>query len=147
VFSRIKAGSPYEWSVAGAQIMVSDSPVLTILTLPPAGTEVTVDVSVTNALNIRAKGEFIFTTAQAATGSSEHYRQLDCSLRNLRTINLYIPPWVPNEAGNVQLRPEQLASIRDQAQQIALAAKRVIAAVKVVNIVEEHADKQRAARA
>jgi len=136
-----QTGLTYKWTLTGAQAAVTTDPVLTIGHLPARGKKVTVRVLVTNGSGVGARGKYTFTVSQQATGKNELYRQLDCSLRNLRAINVN-PPWVPIEAGEVQLTAKQLTSIRDQAERLTIAAKRVIAAVDAVQIVEDRADEQ-----
>jgi hypothetical protein len=118
---------------------------LTIPKLPAEGTNVKLSVTVTNASNVRAKGAYTFAVVQRATAVTGHFRQLDCSLRNLRAVNLYLPPWVPVENGELQLDSARLTRIRDQAQRIGVAAKRVVAAINAINIMKKEASEERAA--
>ncbi len=127
----------YRWKVSGAHIAVNDQPALTIPHLPAAGTQVTVSVTVTNGVNIRGVGKYTFTTVGSAAGATQHIQMLDCSLQNLRAANLAVPPWIPVEQGKMQLDNERLAAIRNQAQRIAAAAQKVIAAVNAMNVVDK----------
>ncbi len=65
----------YEWSVDGAVPVATDRPVLTIASLPRAGSEVTIKVTVSNADKIHSSGGFTFTTSGKETGldSLERY--------------------------------------------------------------------------
>jgi hypothetical protein len=125
-------GLTYNWMVAGANAAITDQPTLTIASLPAAGTKVTINVSLSNAVGIRAEGKYDFTTTQRQTGFREQVRQLDCSLRQLRAINAQIAPWVPVERGEILLDAEQLARIENESKSVALAAQRVLAAAKAV---------------
>lgn len=125
-------GLTYNWAVAGANAAIIDEPTLTIASLPAAGTKVTINVSLSNAVGIHAEGKYEFTTTQRQTGFREQVRQLDCSLRQLRAINAQILPWLPVERGEILLDAEQLARIEIESKSVALAAQRVLAVAKAV---------------
>ncbi len=123
-------GLTYNWTVVGATVQYNTSPTLTISPLPPPGSKVTIDVTLTNAVGIRAKGKLEFTTTQLRTGLQEELRHLNCSLRQLKAIDTRIPPNVPVEEVTILQDPEQLTRIEVQARSMAAAAERVVAAVK-----------------
>jgi hypothetical protein len=122
-----ESGLVYHWTVSGAIAPVTDQPVLSIPTLPAAGTTVTVSVSVRNSVGLQATGSLTFNTAQKITGLAELLRQLDCSIQRFRAINSNIPRQVPVDGGSpLNLSPEQMTQIKVQAQRVAQAAKALI---------------------
>jgi hypothetical protein len=123
-------GLVYHWSVNGAVININNSEVLSIPNLPVAGTKVIINVTVTNAYKIHAKGTLEFTVNHKATGLAEQIRELDCLLRNIKNMNIYIPPWVPIE--DVELDKERLVRLEKQSRQIILGAKKVIATINKI---------------
>jgi hypothetical protein len=128
-------GLTYEWSVSGAAIGTNTAPTLNIPALPPAGTHVTVNVSVKNASGIGARGKYEFTTAERETGLRAELREFNCSLRRLDYYKTsFLPPWVlvEDETLEVSLETERVAKIRDEAQQVAEAADRVVTAMDAV---------------
>jgi hypothetical protein len=126
-----QSGLVYAWSVTGATAKSNSSPTLTIESLPPAGSNVSITVRLTNAHGMAAEGTLEFTTVQLRTGLQEQIRYLNCSMRQLRAINTRIPPNVPVELGGDLVRDlEQLVFIEIQSRQIAAAAERVDVSVK-----------------
>jgi len=125
-----QAGFAYRWTVTGAAAQNATAPKLTISSLPARRTRVTINVTLTNSDGFQAKGALSFTTVALATGLREELRRLDCSVRWLKSINLWIPPNVPVEEAALRQDPEQLTRLEAQSRQLAAAAERVAASVK-----------------
>jgi hypothetical protein len=124
-------GLVYSWSVSvnGVVIQVDNTPVLSIPSLPAAGTIVTVDVTVKNSSAIQASGQFTFTTVRKTTGLGELEREVDCYLRNIKNLTASIPPWVPIEKDGGR---EQLTKIENQFRQVIQTAEQVIASLNKI---------------
>lgn len=118
-----QAGLSYKWRVTGAAITVNDDPVLTIPQLPGRGARVSVNVTVTNAGGVGATGAFQFTVLDSKVTLNGRLRVLDCHLRQLASINPFVPPWVPVEEGDIKVSVAQLTKIVAQAEKVAAAAK------------------------
>jgi len=128
-------GLTYNWTVTGATAPVTNAATLSIPSLPPVGSKVTISVILKNALGIQANGKLEFSTTQLRTGVREEIRRLNCSLRQLKAIDRYIPPNVPVEEVEILRDLEQLTRIEAQAGQMAAAAERLVASVKATRAV------------
>jgi hypothetical protein len=89
----------YKWIVTGAAAPQTDQPTLTIPSLPPAGTHVTIVLEIKNTSRIHAKGTFDFTTTSEQYTLDEMIREANCRVSRYNEINKYIPPWLPVELG------------------------------------------------
>jgi hypothetical protein len=127
-----RRGLTYNWTVIGAVAQNANTPTLSISPLPSRGIQVIVNVTLTNAVGIQAKGTLQFSTAPLRTGLSEELRQLNCRLRQLKAINLRIPPNLPIEEKSLLKDVEQLTRMEAQAQQLQVTAERVAASTKAV---------------
>jgi hypothetical protein len=123
-------GLTYNWTVTGAMAPITNTGTLTIPTLPTPGTRVTIHVTLKNALGIQASGKLEFDTAQLRTGFREEIRRLNCSLRELKAIDTWIPTRVPIEEVEILKDLEQLTRIEIQSRRMAAAAERLVASVK-----------------
>lgn len=136
---RDHTGLTYKWTVSGAAAPVTNASTLDIPSLPAAGTKVTVEATLTNAYGIHSTGTFTFTTAQKESGMQEAVRWLQCYLGQVKTINNYIPPWVPIEEGGIPI--EQLVKIEQQAKQMIVAIKRVVASIEVIRAEQDERER------
>jgi len=90
-------GYVFSWLVTGATHGPDNDRELTIDQLPPAGTAVTVEVTVTNSQGLKASGSFSFVTISGPTSLKELDNELRCRLSRFRNGTVSIPPWVPIE--------------------------------------------------
>ena len=122
-------GLTYHWDVTNASAQNAAAHVLTIASLPPAGTKVTIKVAVRNDDGIHSQGSYEFTTVAQRTGLKEELRKLNCRLEHLQEINVQIPPNVPVELVTIRQDLEPLEVIEAQALQLVAAAELLISSV------------------
>ncbi|WP_047496068.1 hypothetical protein [Terriglobus sp. TAA 43] len=116
-------GLTFAWSVMGATPVATNTPTLTITALPAAGTNVTINLTVTNPQGLSAKGTYTFQTVSQRLSIKQLEAELACRLAKFRNGNLSIPRWVPIErGGSIQ---EQLKAVEAQTQ----AATKSISAI------------------
>lgn len=130
-----QTGLVFSWSVTGATASAIDLADLTISSLPAAGTNVTVAVTVRNAQGLQATGSLAFQTIQAPTGLGALQNELRCRLAGLRNGTLSIPPWIPIEKSASP--PEQLALFEKQLHQLTREAARAATLVQSVRNLEK----------
>jgi hypothetical protein len=123
-------GYAFSWSVTGATPGATDGPELTIDQLPPAGTAVTVEVTVTNSQGLQAAGSLSFHTVPVPTGLKELDNELRCRLSRFRNGTVSIPPWVPIE--QPALARERLAALEKELSAAMEAAAQVKALVQTM---------------
>lgn len=121
-------GLTFAWSVAGAAAASSSARDLTIASLPPAGTPVTVHVTVTSPGGLKSTGSFSFTTVSAQKTFRDVERELRCRLNRFRNGSLSIPPWTPVEhAGALK---ERLAALDKQMHAVTAAVTQINALLR-----------------
>jgi hypothetical protein len=131
VFSN-RQGLTYKWTVTGAAVATDFMPELSITNLPAAGTSVVVEVIVTNALKLHAKGRYEFVTTPQLSDLEELERLVMCRVRDLKQLNAHMHPWIPVE--NERLEEEHLVLIEKQSEVVAQAMQRVASSVKKLRI-------------
>ena len=134
-----QTGLAFFWSVTGALPDATNTPSLTISDLPPAGTTVTVSVTVKNAQNLQAAGTLSFETA-AADDFAGFEAELHCRIAHIVNGALLLPPWVPIEKGGVL--KEQLTQIQKQLGQITRGATRINMLVRQMQTFENRAPRE-----
>jgi hypothetical protein len=135
VFSNLM-GMQFTWSVEGAAINANNTKDLVIPSLPAAGTNVTVDVVVTNVDGLRATGHLVFTTTKQLSAIGELQHSLPCTIKGILQLNANIPPWVPIEAG--PLPEQQLALIEQQTELLMRQASKVEPLIKELRHMQRH---------
>jgi hypothetical protein len=118
----------YKWSVLGAAVAKDDTSELSITSLPTAGTKVVVEVSVTNSINLHAKGQYEFVTKPRLTNLEELERLVMCRVHDLKQMNAHIPPWIPIKDG--RLKEVHLVIIEEQCKLAVREMGQVISLVK-----------------
>jgi hypothetical protein len=129
-----ESGLSFLWSVTGATPEATNGRTLTISSLPPEGSTVEIDVTVTNPEFLRAKGSLSFKTV--ALDFPVLQAELVCRISKLRNINLSIPPWVPIEGGG-SIR-EQLGVLDSYLGSVSRARQSV---VQVMEKMRKHSPK------
>lgn len=133
------SGLTYKWKVTGATAPVTNQPTLTIPTLPPAGTTVTVAVDIKNTYGIHATGSFDFVTTSAQYTVADMIREVQCRVSRVIDINKYVPPWVPIEVGDPVVVNEHLTALEDQAKRQVDAANGLIRSIEKVRVAMQSA--------
>jgi hypothetical protein len=115
----------FSWTVDGAMPDATDGETLTVETLPAAGTEVTVRVTVENEPGLHAAGEFTFDTRAVSPEVLDE--ELRCRLGRFRNQSLSIQPWEPVEVEN---RRELLETLQLQVHQVSVLAAEVTKSIR-----------------
>ncbi len=115
------AGMKFGWSVAGATHGATDEETLSLPALPPAGTSVTVQVTVANAQGLHAKGTFTFETGPYDLDAVDD--ELRCRLNSLKNLTVNLPPWEPRE--RVEGRQARLRELQEQVRTVSVTAAAV----------------------
>jgi hypothetical protein len=127
-----KTGLTYKWTVNGATAPVTDQVTLTIPSLPPAGTTVTINVEIKNTYKIHAKGSFEFVTASEQFTLNDMIREVQCRLSRYLEINKFIPPWVPIEIGDPTVINRNLNEVEALAKRQIEAANGLLKSIETV---------------
>jgi hypothetical protein len=131
-----QTGFSFSWSVTGAVSGATNTASLTIASLPAAGTNVTVDVTVTNAQGITAKGTLSFETVALTLKLLD--KELRCRLSQFRNLTVSIPQWT--EVEQVDVRKDQLKVLQEEV----LSASEAVESVKtVIQRMSQSADARR----
>jgi hypothetical protein len=116
----------YRWTVVGAVAGSLDQPVLTIDSLPAAGTQVTVSVTVTDSRGCEAEGTRTFSTVTSK--QADWFARL-CELANLTKELDPIPPDPlddPIRSGLKQPAIEVLGQVRDSSVRMVQVTERLL---------------------
>jgi hypothetical protein len=137
---RNQTGLVFAWTVTGAAAGALNAAELTIDSLPTAGTQVTLSVTVTNGDGVHASGTLRFTTL-AVNDAGALTSELRCRLGGLRLSHPYIPAWEPREISAGVLRKE-LTAIQAQVKKLTIAAERTVAVIKKIEATASAAEAQ-----
>jgi hypothetical protein len=122
------AGLRFSWTVPDAQFTGASSEEIVITSLPPAGTLVTIDVTVTNTSDARGVGHMQFTTRARRNDLASLERQVKCQVRHFQQLNAFLPPWIAVSTRSLTL--EELTTIEEQATRLDSSVKQLVASVK-----------------
>jgi hypothetical protein len=119
----------FSWQVSGAAAAANHADTLSIGELPPAGSTVRIDVTVTSqaglSRGIQAKGTFTFVTTKQEVTLGDMLDEINCRLRGIR--NMQARTLIPPVEQRGKVRPEDLAEVESVAKQVTAAARAVTA--------------------